>query len=709
MSKLEALKLFQEGRPEAAAALLQTWLLDQSSDAHAWFLLGACRHATGDLTGAAEAFAQCLSRDRSNVDAHLGRIMVLREAGDLGGALAAGREALARLPQDSRLRYATALCLDELGHGDEALAEYDLALKFTPSFEEAWHNRGLLLAKVGRLEEAEASQRRYLAAAPQSRRAQSGLVDILLAQGRLDDAWAALDRLAQLAADDVSVPVRRGVVLASKRDYMGAHMQFAEARRRGTATVERYLQGLVPGSDSEAMLSPQNIYLGRCWKSLGRCDWSEWEAFAVELRRAAADPTVVIEPAVGFMSRLLPLSGSERHAVCRHIAERIEARSPALPRPPFRRRPRIRVGVLSPDFREHLNAYLLRPFFELLDRDRFEAYAYSLCPDDGSDIGASVRSSVDRFQDLHILSDDDAAQAIRGDDVDILLDVGGHTTGARFAITGRRPARLQVNYLGFSCSLASRRVDYAIVDRIVGRDDAEWTEARAYLPETHFLYDFRGGDPEADIGRRDYGLPDDAFVYCAFHQAEKISPDAFLQWMAILSRVPRSVLWFRALPEDAARNLRSHAAANGVDPNRLAFAPFEPRRDPRYLARHRLGDLMLDSPHHNAMTSACDALRMGLPVLTLPGQAMASRAGESLLRAARVPELISANAEDYVRTAVSLGRDPGRLRQLRLQLVQNRKKAPLFDTASRVRALEAALLAMYERLARGEPPETIEV
>jgi predicted O-linked N-acetylglucosamine transferase (SPINDLY family) len=452
------------------------------------------------------------------------------------------------------------------------------------------------------------------------------------------------------------------------------------------------------------MLSPENIYLGHAWKRLGDCDWTEWSAFATEMRKAAGDPDIAIEPAVAFMSRLLPLSGAERHAVCRRVAAPIEARNPELPRLAASGRARIRIGVLSPDFREHLNAYLLCPLFELLDRAQFEVYAYSLSPDDGSAIRARVRSSVDLFRDVDGLSDRDAAVALRNDDLDILLDVGGHTTGARFAITAQRPARLQVNYLGFSCSLASRRVDYAIVDHVVGDDDAEWTEARAFLPDTHFLYDFRACTPEVELARREYGLPDQAFIYCAFHRAEKISPDAFKLWMEILSKVPRSILWFRALPESAARNLRAHAAAHGIDPARLAFAPFEASHNPRYLARHRLGDLMLDSLHHNAMTTACDALGSGLPLLTMRGSAMAARASESMLRAAGLPELVAADRDAYVRTAVRLGSQPGATRELKRRLSASRSSAPLFDTVARVRALETAFRKMHERSVRGLLP-----
>jgi predicted O-linked N-acetylglucosamine transferase (SPINDLY family) len=414
------------------------------------------------------------------------------------------------------------------------------------------------------------------------------------------------------------------------------------------------------------------------------------------MRRLPGSPGTLVEPSVAFIAFHLPLSGEERHAIARHVAAHIEARTPALPPPPATHHARVRLGILSPDLREHLNAYLLLPLFELLDRERFELYAYSLAADDGSGIRGKLRAAADQFRELHATTDEDAAARIRDDDIDILLDVGGHTTGARFAITARRPARLQVLYLGFPGSLGSKRVDYAIVDRVVGGCAAEWSEALVHLPHTYYLYDFRLPVPEPGLSRQHYGLPENAFVFCAFHKAEKISPDAFALWLRILSQVPRAVLWLLALPAAAQRNLRREAAARGVDPARLVFAPFDPRE--QYLARQRLGDLMLDAVQHSAMTTACDALAAALPVLTLRGTAMASRAGESLVRAAGLPELVAADQDSYVALALQLASDPSRLGAYCRKLAA--RAGPLFDTATRVRELETAFLQVWQQGAR---------
>ncbi len=443
------------------------------------------------------------------------------------------------------------------------------------------------------------------------------------------------------------------------------------------------------------MLSPENLFFGQCNLALQRCDWTSRNALVFEMKRLSETPDAVVEPAVAFMALHLPLTASERHEVARRAAAIAQANAAALPAPSARSHSRIRIGVLSPDLREHIVAHLLLPLFELLDRKKFELYAYSLVADGMSEIRNKLCAAADRFRDLHGVSDKEAADQIRRDGIDILIDVSGHTTGTRFGIAARRPAHVQAQYLGFAGSLGSTRLDYVIVDPIVDTSPAEWSEIPIRLPHTYYLYDFRTTPSDINLSRRDYGLPEGAFVYCAFHKPEKISPDVFLLWMRILQQVDSSVLWLMTLPATAQQNLRREASARGVDPARLLFAPFEPRHDPRYLARHRLGDLMLDALHYNAIATACDALAVGLPVLTLCGTSMASRSGESLLRAAGVPELVAPDQEAYVEQAVQLASGPEPLAGYRRTLAT--RSGPLFDTAGRVRELENAFLQMWRQ------------
>jgi predicted O-linked N-acetylglucosamine transferase (SPINDLY family) len=253
---------------------------------------------------------------------------------------------------------------------------------------------------------------------------------------------------------------------------------------------------------------------------------------------------------------------------------------------------------------------------------------------------------------------------------------------------------VQALYLGFSGSLGSRRMDYVIADRTVlpPEDALFWSEHPVYLPHTWFLYDFR--EPAAALPRSErarYGLPPDAFAFSAFHRAEKIEPESFELWMRILKQAPGSVLWLYADEGRVRENVRAEAARRGVDPRRLVFAMREPRA--AYLARFALADLLLDSLQHNATTTACDAFSVGVPLLTVRGRTFTSRIGESLLRAAGLPELVAPDREAYVAQAVALAANRARLKGYRDRLVA--RAGPLFDTAGRVRELEEVLLKMW--------------
>jgi len=693
LSKAEALELLRRGQPDAAAKKLQTWLQVNLFDAAGWFLLGACRHANQDLAAAADAFAKCLDCDPTHLEAHVARLTVLRATGDVRGALVAAQKGLKVLPDQPRLYYAIALCLEELGRNDEALAHYDLALRGAPNFEDAYHNRGLLLLRAGRTAEALENQQTSARKFPRSVRTANLLVDTLAAAGELEEALRGLENLQSMAPHDVRTTIRRGIVLAGLLRYEDAHEAFALAQQTDREEVIRFVSEIAPHAQIRYLLSPENLFLWQSWRAFGRCDWTYWNRQTEQLRIFVTHSNWHVEAAASFMALHLPLSGAERHDVARQIATDIESLTPDLEACPSRRPGTVRLGILSPDLREHLNAYLLLPLFEQLDRNRFELVAYSLAARDGSAIRERIEHSALSFRDISRLRDDKAAAAIRADDIDILLDVGGHTTGARFGVTARRPARVQVNYLAFAGSLGSSRVDYAITDRIAGGDADEWTEERVFLPHTYYLYDFRSPVPDVELTRADYGLLEGAFVFCAFHKAEKISPDTFAMWMRILQRVPGSLLWMLSLQDVAQDNLRREAVRQGVDPARLVFAPFDPRD--RYLARHRLGDLMLDAIHHSAMTTACDAMAAGLPVLTLRGNAMASRAGESLVRAAGLPDLVALTQDKFIDKAVHLAENPARLLAYRQVLIE--RKGPLFDTVGRVRELESALLEMWAR------------
>ena len=386
--------------------------------------------------------------------------------------------------------------------------------------------------------------------------------------------------------------------------------------------------------------------------------------------------------------------GLQLAAAVRFVHERVNLRVPALAPASGYRHGKLRIGFLSSDFCLHAVSLLTVELLELLDRERFELYGFCWSREDGSALRARVIKAFDRFVRIAGQDDATAAQLIREHEIDIVVDLQGITSGARPDILSWRPAPVQITYLGFPGPTGHPGIDYVIADHYLIPDAEKpfYTETPLYLPV--FQCSDRQRPVAALPSRQDCGLPDDAFVFCCFNNNYKFTPEMFGAWMRILTQTPGSVLWLLADNPWSKREVLAHAAAHGVDPARLLFAP---RVAPdQYLARYTAADLFLDAYPFNGGTTANDALWMGLPVLTRSGRTFASRMAGSLLTALDLPELITDTLADYESRAVQIARDPTLHAALRARLVAGRDTSALFDMPRFVRDFGDAL----ERIAR---------
>ena len=370
---------------------------------------------------------------------------------------------------------------------------------------------------------------------------------------------------------------------------------------------------------------------------------------------------------------------------------------------------RIRVGYVSSGFNNHPIAHLTHGLFGAHGRSAFEIFAYSYGPDDGSSYRKHIEATCEHFMDVRGELPERTADRIRADEIDILVDLNGHTANSRLEIFAGRPAPVQVAYLGYPGTTGAPFIDYFISDRVATPPgfDKEFTEKIVYLPGSYQVNDQRQQISEATMTRADYGLPEGAFVYCSFNRLGKIDRAIFSAWMEILKAVPDSVLWLIREDPLAETNLRNEAASQQVDPQRLVFS--DKIDKPAHLARHRLADLFLDTYVVNAHTGASDALWAGLPLLTCPGATFITRVAASVLHAVGLPELAVANLEDYKKLAVHLAQDTNALASLRGKLERQRLTQPLFDTQRFVRNLEDAYGRMHEISRSGRTPESFAV
>ena len=351
---------------------------------------------------------------------------------------------------------------------------------------------------------------------------------------------------------------------------------------------------------------------------------------------------------------------------------------------------RLRIGYLSTDFCRHAMSFLIAELLELHDRSAFEVYGYCASPEDGSDIRARVVAAFDHHVPIKAMTDDEAARRIRADEIDILIDLNGLTRGARVGVLRWKPAPVQITYLGYIGPLPLPELDYILCDDVTIPADL----APLYHPmPLRIAGCYQANDSRQPVlpavSRLAEGLPEDAFVYCCVSHHYKLTEVMFDTWCGIANATAGSVFWLIDDNPESRANLLRRWAGHGLDPQRLIFAP---RVDPdRYRARLQLADLFLDTAPYNAGTIASDALRMGLPLVTLQGKAFASRMASSLLTAIGLPECITTTPAGYAALAIDLAQNPAGLARIKAHLAGGAWQATLGDSAGFTRRFEAAM------------------
>ncbi len=600
----------------------------------------------GDVNGAIHFYKEAINCNPKFAEAHYVLGVALRQTGDMDGALSSLRMALTLKPDHPDACFHLANLLNFQGEYTDAIELLQKTIEMDTKYIEAYNVLGQLFFKLFLFEKSRLAYEAGLEIAPDHSGIYHNLALALEWLGRRADALTAIEKAIELAPHNIS---SLSYFIATK-----SHL----------------------------------------------CDWKDIDMLSEKAVNIVMQKPVIVDP---FAFQGFPTApDNEKQFICATKFGTLIKPNGEL----RRQRPegisshaklpgqRIRIGYVSMDFRAHPMAYLMTDVLHNHDRNDFEIFAYSFGPPDNGPERQRFIDVVDHFTDIQSMTNFEAAQRIYDDYIDILIDRKGYTFGNRLEIFSHRPAPIQVNYLAFGGTMGVDFIDYAVLDAFVVPPDQQqyYSEKLVYLPDT---YQPNSARPVSDItpSRAECGLPDAAFVFCGFNQTYKITPKIFDVWMRILHRTPGSVLWLLKPDETTAANLRREAAARGIDPERLAFAP--KMRQPQHLARHRHVDLFLDTLVINALTTASDVLFMGAPVITCPGETFVARGAGSILRALEVPELIVNNIEEYEELAVAMAANPDRLRALRDKIEQKKKTAPLFNSKRYTRHLDAAYREMW--------------
>jgi protein O-GlcNAc transferase len=620
-----------------------------------------------------------------------------------------------KFPEHRSLRVLYAAALVEDGRAGESLAIADQILALDPNSADAYLARKVALLALDRIDEALEGLREFveshpahvtalrvygIALAKKARfsEALAPLTEAANLDGKQRDVWEALgstygalhqpqvaaDCFARLEAlqEDLKFPVEQRVkALNQLLNFHTEAMQFAEVvhicdkvralTEKSGFVVGRQTYALAMLADWSRLPASREALAARATESFG--DTTPFSLFAF-----FDDPGLHHRYAVGHSGFLWGGVPDERPA----------------PRQREAGRP-LRVGYLSGDFRDHPVGRLMVSLFEQHDRARVEPVALSTwlqlesVPE--AAITGRIRAAASEFIELGELDDEAAATRIRGAELDVLIDLCGHTLGARPSVLARGCAPLQIQYLGFPGTTGAAYLDALIADAHVIPPDAEsfYSERVIRLPHSYLPPGDRPPLPPTPA-RADLGLPEQALVLGAFHSTYKISPEVFDCWVQLLLACPAAILWVNIHDAPARAAMAQAAAAAGIEAHRVIFAEREADID-RHLARMGQIDLMLDTFPYGSHSAALDALWAGAPILVCEGRSFASRVCGGLLRELGLSSLITHSLEEYTRRGIELLADPAHLSALRQQLLAQ-KSNPVFDAQAHARGLEDALL-----------------
>jgi predicted O-linked N-acetylglucosamine transferase (SPINDLY family) len=712
-----AVQHHQAGRLAEAEHIYRQVLAQDANHSHAHRLLGVLAAQAGRTDVAVALLQRAIALDPLDAEAHSNLGIALRDLGKLGDARAAFESAIRLRPQWAEAHHHLGIALADQGKLQEAVSEYESALRLRGGdFAEAHYNLGVAAFQLRRLSEAITAFSTSARLCPDHADSHYNLGLALQQARRIDEAIAAYSRAIQIdpahpqAYNNLSVALldrrrhEEAVAAASRAlelrgDYAEAYHNAGNAYR-GLGRLDEAIAAFSTAVRLRPDLADAHNNLGSALKEVGRLD----EALASYDRAIALRPddpqlhsnrVYVLHFHPGYDAAALLREQrlwAQRHAdplrsqVKPHLNTRIPDR-------------RLRIGYVSPDFRWHPVGRFLLTLLEHHDHDAVEVFCYSgvTSPDA---ITARFRAAADGWRDTAATSDEQLADLIREDRIDILVDLAMHMALNRLPAFARKPVPVQVTYMAYLSGTGLQAMDYRFSDPYLdppGENEGDYVEESIRLPRTYWCH-----RPDADVPLPGE-LPAPAagcVTFGCLNNFCKITPPTWDVWVQVLRHRPGSRLLALAQEGAHRQRLRDLLTGAGIDPARLQFTG--PVSAAEYFRLHHRIDVSLDPfPHGGGMTTF-DSLWMGVPVVTLAGRTGVSRMGLSMLSNLGLEQLVARSSEQYVRIATGLAGDVARLRQLRSTLRQRMLDSPLTDAPRFAQDVESAYRQMWRRWCAGE-------
>jgi len=697
-------------------------------DPAALFAAGNAALAAGDARTAVQQYKLALTVAPGVAELHNNLASALLALDEVDEAVAVAERGCETAPPLAALHNTLANACLRAGRNDDAAQHYRRALALDPGLASAAVNLADLHRRRGDSDAAAALTDELLARDPRDREALKLRALLAMQAGRTGAAAEILQALLADDGDDVATANNLAIcflndgrphdALRLYRDLLARHPDLADAH----GNLAQTLQGLgrhdeaVPAFRRALELDPeQRALLPFLMQSLmHQCDWpalkpvmDEVLALASAGNGSSAPPVSPFALAATTAPPALRLSAARRYT-----ARCIAAAPPAAPADAFAYRQAgadgLRIGYISPDFRQHSVATSFLPLLQAHSRRGYRWCTFWIGREPEDEVTAAIAAASDQFVDLRGQDPAAAARTVNAAGIDVLVDLAGHTRDSALEILALKPAPVQAHYLGYGGTLGADCIPYLITDHVHTPPalQAHTSEAPVFLPGS-FMAAARPEVPHAQVSRHDEGLPEEGTVFACFNAPYKLDADSFALWMRLLEAVPHSVLWLRRGSAVASANLQRAAARHGIAGDRLVFAPRVPHQ--QHLLRHGLADLALDTRWHTGGVTTLDALWAGVPVITMAGDSHAGRTGASILAAAGLADLVAASPEAYLALALDLVGNRTRLARLRARVAEGWEAAPLYDVRGLAAHLEVAYAAMHARWRAGGVPAPIDV
>jgi predicted O-linked N-acetylglucosamine transferase (SPINDLY family) len=661
----------QAGNADAAVDLIQRAIKVLPPSAEMYVNLGGALLSQKNADAAIGAFSKAVQLGPELPEGHCGLGAAYLDNRQFDRAISACNRAIAIKPAYSDAHNFLGTAMRAKGQLDAAIAAFSTAVQFAPNFDVAFQNLGSALREKGRLQESITALRRAVQLKPKDADALNNLGLSLTAAGETNEAIGFLQSALQ-----------------HRPQFVEAMNNLAIAQRRAQQlddAVETLSRAVELWPDCAHCL----VNLGNVWKDKGEIG----RAIACFRQALLIDPTFELAQsnicyAVYFdPDYTAEMILAEHREWAKRFAEPRRRSAPAIDRSITRR---LKIGYVSPDLRGHVVGRFLLPLLQHHDKQRFEIHGYSDVRRPDS-LTARLRSCCDGWHETAGLSDETLAERIRADGIDILVDLTLHMEGSRLLMFARKPAPVQVTWLGYAGTTGLSAMDFRLGDPVLDPpgSDENYVEKTVRIP-TYWCY--APIEPTFDVGP----LPANVNGYItfgAFNDFSKVSPAIIELWAQILHRIRSSKLLIHALPGSHRERMVDVFARAGVDPSRIEFVKRLSLGD--YLHQYNQIDIALDTTPYGGGTTTCDSLWMGVPVVTLRGKTAVGRGGASLLGQLGLESLIAETPENYVEIAVRLAGDLQTLSQLRGSLRQQMLASPLMDGPRFARSIESAFLEMW--------------